>query len=387
MLFFITNYALQAQWTTTGTVIDPATLTNNVSIGTNINGANLFVQQTGVATLGVKSTSSSTTLFLERGNPGNSAEISYRSLGTTLWNIGISTSSNFAIRNITNGAEPFRILQANNNVILCRSGGNVGIATDVPSDLLQINHTLYNGGILLNNVAASASEKSEIKFNKNGLQMWGLGSDLTNNGSQSFFVWNNTANKNAFFIDNKNYVGIDNQNPNFKFDVNGNMQARWNFEKNAALKEAYLFLGDINHFIKSTYAVGVTIGTNLVPNAIQLAEGTGNVGIGVTPSSNPTWKLRVDGGIAAREVKVTAFAFPDFVFEPNYKILSIPETENYIQAHKHLPGIPSAAEVEKNNGIELGNMQLLLLQKIEELTLYIIQQQKEIDALKTAIKK
>ncbi|MBL0051629.1 MAG: hypothetical protein IPP29_09065 [Bacteroidetes bacterium] len=166
MLFFITNYAMQAQWTTTGTVIHPATLTNNVSIGTNINGANLFVQQTGVATLGVKSTSSSTTLFLERGNPGNSAEISYRSLGTTLWNIGISTSSNFAIRNITNGAEPFRILQANNNVILCRGGGNVGIATDVPRDLLQINHTLYNGGILLNHVADSASKRAKLNSTK-----------------------------------------------------------------------------------------------------------------------------------------------------------------------------------------------------------------------------
>jgi len=76
----------------------------------------------------------------------------------------------------------------------------------------------------------------------------------------------------------------------------------------------------------------------------------------------------------------------DFVFNDNYKKKSIPELEKYIKENKKLPDIPSASEVE-NNGIELGKMNAILLQKIEELTLYIVDQQKQIDDLKVKINK
>jgi len=107
---------------------------------------------------------------------------------------------------------------------------------------------------------------------------------------------------------------------------------------------------------------------------------TGNVGIGV---SNPENKLDVNGTIRATEVKVEA-GWADFVFEEDYELLPLSEVKNHIQTKKHLPGVPTEAEV-KANGVSLGEMQTLFLQKIEELTLYIIEQQETIDTLKTQV--
>ncbi len=114
----------------------------------------------------------------------------------------------------------------------------------------------------------------------------------------------------------------------------------------------------------------------------------GNVGIGTT---NPTAKLTVAGDIRAREIKVEANAGADFVFAEDYRLRSLPEVEQFITENKHLPDIAPANEmIEK--GIDMGEMQIKLLQKIEELTLYVINlkkeneaQQKEIEILKTKV--
>lgn len=105
----------------------------------------------------------------------------------------------------------------------------------------------------------------------------------------------------------------------------------------------------------------------------------GNVGIGTkTPGS---YKLAVEGIIGARKVKVTTTSWADFVFDENYKRPSLEETEAYIKANKHLPDVPSAAEVTKD-GQDLGEMNRILLQKVEELTLELIEMKKELNAIK-----
>ncbi|WP_316833739.1 hypothetical protein [Pedobacter nutrimenti] len=110
-----------------------------------------------------------------------------------------------------------------------------------------------------------------------------------------------------------------------------------------------------------------------------------NVGIGTTDTKG--YKLAVAGNMIAESVKVQLrSAWPDYVFAKDYTLPSLKETEKHIKEKGHLPGIPSAAEV-KNNGIDLGEMNAKLLEKIEELTLHLIQKDKLIESLKTSNQK
>jgi len=103
----------------------------------------------------------------------------------------------------------------------------------------------------------------------------------------------------------------------------------------------------------------------------------GNVGIG---TATPHEKLSVNGNIRAREIKVEASNWPDYVFKEGYKVGTLEALESYIKANKHLPGMPSAKDVEAN-GIAVSEMLKLQQQKIEELTLHLIEKEKNIDAL------
>jgi len=95
----------------------------------------------------------------------------------------------------------------------------------------------------------------------------------------------------------------------------------------------------------------------------------GQVGIGTT---NPQNKLDVNGTIRAKEFKATLDGWSDYVFNSDYKLLTLSEVEKYIRKNSRLPDIPSAGEVIKD-GVNLGEMNALLLKKIEELTLYVIE--------------
>jgi len=111
-------------------------------------------------------------------------------------------------------------------------------------------------------------------------------------------------------------------------------------------------------------------------NAVQfIIRGDGNVGIG---TSNPTTKLAVNGTIRCQEVLVEATPWPDYVFAKDYKLKSINEVDTYIKANNHLPDMPAASEVEQN-GVKLSELNTKLLQKVEELTLYIIELNKKND--------
>ena len=97
--------------------------------------------------------------------------------------------------------------------------------------------------------------------------------------------------------------------------------------------------------------------------------------------SHVNLKLSADGLLMAKEVKVTLTGWPDYVFGDTYKLMTLEETEQYILDHGHLPDVPSATEVEEE-GLSLGEMNKVLMQKVEELTLHVIELQKQIDKLK-----
>ena len=141
------------------------------------------------------------------------------------------------------------------------------------------------------------------------------------------------------------------------------------------------FYGTINSSVNFFRGGGMTGGFltfNTDANTEQVRiTNTGNVGIGIT---NPTQKLQVKGTVYSTEVKVdlAAGTGPDYVFEPTYDLKSLSEIETYIKENKHLPEVPSAKEMEKN-GVQLGEMNMLLLKKVEELTLYSIEQNKKLN--------
>lgn len=98
------------------------------------------------------------------------------------------------------------------------------------------------------------------------------------------------------------------------------------------------------------------------------------MGIGTT---SPKAKLAVEGNILVKEIKVTNnIAVPDYVFEPDYDLPSLSEIETYVKENKHLPEIPSAKDIVRD-GLDLGEMNLLLLKKVEELTLHLIEKERK----------
>jgi hypothetical protein len=113
-------------------------------------------------------------------------------------------------------------------------------------------------------------------------------------------------------------------------------------------------------------------------------EPNGNVLIGKTGQANTTYKLDVNGSIRSNEVVVNVDG-SDFVFEEEYELRNLAAVEQYIKQHKHLPDIAPATEMQQN-GLALGQMDMKLLQKVEELTLYLIEQNKKIEAMEQKIK-
>lgn len=118
---------------------------------------------------------------------------------------------------------------------------------------------------------------------------------------------------------------------------------------------------------------------------IQLnPTGGGNVAIGsIVAATAPNYKLTVGGKILCEElrVKLQSSGWPDYVFGNDYKLPSLDEVEKFIQENKHLPNIPSAAQVGRE-GVDVGDMEKKMMEKIEELTLYVISLKKEIEVLK-----
>jgi hypothetical protein len=195
-------------------------------------------------------------------------------------------------------------------------------------------------------------------------------------GTLDFSQSNNTTERTVLSIAGDGYVGIGTTTPGAKLDVNGNA----NFdgvvfvhagESNtiAPSSGSISFFGaysSIRNGTDHSFNIDVYNSSNPI-NAFKVIQ-NGNIGIGV-PS--PAEKFEVNGNIKARKIKVTQTGWSDYVFEPSYRLRPLAEVDRFIKKNGHLPEVPSAKEVEMD-GINIGDTQALLLKKIEELTLYII---------------
>ncbi len=114
---------------------------------------------------------------------------------------------------------------------------------------------------------------------------------------------------------------------------------------------------------------------------LVVEQENGNVGIGI---ATPNEKLAVNGNIRAKEIKVETANWPDYVFSDDYQLPGLKETEAYIKVNRRLPGMPSAEEAEAA-GISLGEMNRKLLEKVEELTLYLIRKDQELTEVRQRV--
>lgn len=190
-------------------------------------------------------------------------------------------------------------------------------------------------------------------------------------------------------------VGIGTHSPSEKLQIkNGEIAVASGQHTNYSVHKGIKFWTDNSSYYSAIRAnrdvysgrTGLSFFTSngATPTEVIRVNYNGHVGIGTT---NPGgYKLAVEGDIGAREVNVTLDSWSDFVLTNEYKIMSLVDLESFIKEKNHLPEIPSEIEVLES-GISLGEMNKLLLQKIEELTLYIINLNKEINLLKTKINK
>ncbi len=111
-----------------------------------------------------------------------------------------------------------------------------------------------------------------------------------------------------------------------------------------------------------------------------------SIGAKKPTGSFANYKLSVDGIIVSTRSVVQTNSWADKVFHKNYKLMTLSEIEAFVTQYKHLPEIPSEQEVIEN-GVDVGEMNKLLLQKVEELTLHLIAQNKKIEALETKMNK
>lgn len=150
---------------------------------------------------------------------------------------------------------------------------------------------------------------------------------------------------------------------------------------NVKIKMHLMHTGTITAFQNGISIIYPTTVVNSVTRSYKYFNDS-KIGIG---TSSPEYRLDIVGTLRAHEILVNTQKTADFVFEPDYDLQNLDVVKDYVKKNKHLPGIQSAKEMEKD-GINVGQFQIDLLQKIEELTLHLIEKNEEIKALHSEVK-
>jgi hypothetical protein len=305
---------------------------------------------------------------------------------------------------VTAGAGPWTV--AGNNIANSNSG-NVGIGNGTPAFKLDVKTTAtaaistyslstgeFGYGLIARSdnkgigVLGEAYQGSAVGgyfiADGNGTET-AMKAETLNGGTAAYL---NSPTGKALIV-NQGTVGIGEPAPLEKLHVNNGNVKIGNALWASATDDRFLKIGDGPYVsigevggddLMEVRGKQITIRSNpaspfgsagnvLIPN--------GNVGIGTL---NPTFKLSVNGTIRSKELRINT-GWADYVFEDNYKLMPLAEVEKYIKKNKHLPEIPEASLLQKE-GVDVSAMQTKMMAKIEELTLYLIEANKQIEILK-----
>lgn len=290
---------------------------------------------TGSGMLTVNGTSGLSLLRLENDGLGNEASLRLRSKSSSgaILHGDISLFATGAAQGYLGFKVPYNNTVNAGYDLIINDKGNVGIGTTTPfSSMNNLGLHINHGGHTSLMIGDGSSNGGIIQSSDNSQRLF-LGSNLyddTNSSWQNFSAGSSAA-----------------------VDILGSY-------------------GKIR-FITTSTASGYQSS-----NIRMSIRSDGNVGIGI---DNPEYKLEVNGTVRATTFSAVTPPWSDFVFEDNYKLKNLDEVETFIKNNKHLPDIPSEKELQEN-GLDLPSMDSKLLQKIEELTLYLIEQNKEIRELR-----
>jgi hypothetical protein len=297
--------------------------------------------------------------------------------------------------------------------------GFIGVNTNVPRQMFHV----VGGNILISRTAARSdkalgSTNGSILFGDETSTAYPYGSwgiEYVNDSTQGhglnmWKTWDQNGGglNNVIFLceekDYKGYVGIGTNHPKQKLHVvDGNILISRSSSITSAPGSACgsMMFGDVvgDGHPMSKWAIGYycnesgngglnfwkpknNSGEDPLNYVMFIDDRDGNVGIG---THHPLYKLSVNGTVLAKEIRVNEDPsyWPDFVFDKDFKLMSLAEVRQFVSDNKHLPDVPSAADIDGKD-VSLGEMNRILLQKIEELTLYVIDLQEQIDALKEA---
>ena len=364
----------------------------------------------------------------------------------TKWKLGTAgdATNNFIIYDSNNS-----LIGQGARFLINENTGNVGIGTITPKEKLEVNGNILASSNLITNslislprqVTGLTNAQGRIYFNAGGPNNYGIqlqDYDEVNGVKTNLIIGGSLYGGNAllvrgannvtkFFINNEGNVGIGTTNPEGNLQIgqstgNGmiflgggkgysgigstrsdgglvlgyNIYSRYNdssdnynarVAKTTSSSQGYSGIkisqqGVIDFFGYRGKATADDI-ANTDENIKMRIDKYGNIGIGTLDSKG--YKLGVNGKIITEEVKVALYAnWSDFVFDSNYNLPTLVEVENHIKEKGHLKDIPSAKEVAKE-GFYLAEMNAKLLQKIEELTLYTIGQEKELKSQREAL--
>jgi hypothetical protein len=243
------------------------------------------------------------------------------------------------------------------NALTITSQGRIGIGTMDPEYLFQVNGSSnFMSNVTINNkLGIGISEPAAILHLYESL---GLGSNL-NDTKLLIRISGSCGEGNTIM-----------NNTWLKRDFQGSNWLSTRLHNGISIDASYLTPGTDTRtwWERDPYNDIQSWGTG---NNVYMNLKSGNLGLGTEETGSH--KLAVEGSIGAREIQVEASGWSDFVFENEYELMSLEETEQFILKHKHLPDVPKESEVLEK-GINLGEMDAKLLQKIEELTLYVIEQ-------------
>ena len=263
------------------------------------------------------------------------------------------------------------------------ANGQIGVGTSTPSNIQGWDKVLNVDGSGHSKILASNGLNYRVGLYSHNSWAGGGGFVGTESNHKLHFITNYDP---KITLDVNGNFGIATTTPSALLHINSMLDARKTFRiywNNDLSKYLNIWQGTggcvIDPIGTGLLYLGYDQPTNVIMGITGSGVNSGNVGIGTT---TPDAKLAVNGQVHATEVKVTiAVPGPDYVFDKDYKLTPLEDIKNYIDQNKHLPEVPSAKEMEVN-GIQLGEMNMLLLKKIEELTLYVIELKREITDLK-----